>query len=53
MVSVIAGIVLVIVAVILWLGNITVPHALAILIGVIGVLCILGGFVPGHYFRRD
>jgi hypothetical protein len=51
--SVIAGIVLVIVAVILWLGHITTDHALAILIGVIGVLIILSGFVPGHYFRRD
>ena len=44
MLSVLIGIALVIVAVVLWLGNITVPHALAILIGLIGVLVLLYGF---------
>jgi hypothetical protein len=44
MVSVLIGIVMVIVAVLLWLGNITVAHALAILIGLVGVLVLLWGF---------
>lgn len=51
MFSVIAGIVLVIVAVILWFGHVTLDHAVAILIGVVGVLVILGGIVPGRYLR--
>jgi hypothetical protein len=50
--SVIAGIVLVIAAVILWLGHLTVDHALAILIGVIGVLILLFGVVPVTWVRR-
>jgi hypothetical protein len=49
--SVIAGITLVIVAVILWFGHVTLDHAVAILIGVVGVLVILGGIVPGRYLR--
>lgn len=44
MFSVLIGIALVIVAVVLWLGSITVLHALAILIGLIGVLVLLYGF---------
>ncbi len=44
MLSVIIGIALVIVAVVLWLGHISVEHALAILIGLIGVLVLLYGF---------
>jgi hypothetical protein len=44
MLSVLIGIALVIVAVVLWVGNITVPHALAILIGLVGVLVLLYGF---------
>lgn len=52
MASVIAGIVLVIAAVILWLGHLTVDHALAILIGVIGVLILLFGVVPVTWVRR-
>ena len=43
MFSVLIGIALVIVAVVLWLGNISVTHALAILIGLIGVLVLLWG----------
>jgi hypothetical protein len=52
MVSVIIGIVLVVVAVVLWLGHISAGHALAILIGAAGVLMLLWGFVPGTYMRR-
>lgn len=44
MLSVLIGVVLVIVAVVLWLGNMTVAHALAILIGLVGVLVLLYGF---------
>ena len=44
MFSVLIGIALVIVAVVLWLGGVTVAHALAILIGLIGVLVLLWGF---------
>jgi hypothetical protein len=51
-VSVLIGIVLIIVAVIMWLGHITPEHAIAILTGAIGVLVLLGGVIPGGYFRR-
>jgi hypothetical protein len=50
--SAIAGLVLVVVAVVVWLGHLTVDHALAILIGIIGVLLVLFGYLPGTYFRR-
>jgi hypothetical protein len=53
MASVIAGIVLVIVAVVLWVGHLSVDHALAILIGIVGVLILLFGVVPVTYFRRQ
>jgi Flp pilus assembly protein protease CpaA len=49
MVSVIIGVVLVIVAVVLWVGHLSVEHALAILIGALGVLVLLYGF--GDRFR--
>lgn len=44
MFSVLIGIALVIVAVVLWLGNISVAHALAILTGLLGALVLLYGF---------
>jgi hypothetical protein len=53
MISIIIGIVLVIIAVLMWVGHIPVEHALALLTGAIGVLILLGGFLPGSYFRRD
>jgi hypothetical protein len=52
MLAVIGGIVLVIVAVVLWVSHISVDHALAIFIGIIGILVILAGVVPGQYWRR-
>jgi hypothetical protein len=52
MFAVLAGIALVITAVILWLGNVTVAHALAILIGVIGILLIGWWAAPGAWSRR-
>jgi uncharacterized membrane protein len=44
MFSVLIGIALVVVAVVLWMAGISVAHALAILIGLIGVLVLLYGF---------
>lgn len=44
MLSVLIGVALVIVAVVLWLGGVSVAHALAILIGLIGILVLLYGF---------
>ncbi len=52
MVAVLIGIVLVIVAVLLWLGTITVAHALAIFIGLIGVALVLYWGLPGGWGRR-
>jgi drug/metabolite transporter (DMT)-like permease len=52
MIAALTGIIMVIVAVVLWLGNISTGHALAILIGILGVLIILGGLLPGRYLRR-
>jgi hypothetical protein len=49
MVSILAGIVLVIIACVLWFGHIPVTHALALLIGIIGVLVALYGVVPDHW----
>lgn len=44
MFSVLIGVVLVIAAALLWLGSLSVAHALAILIGLVGVLVLLYGF---------
>jgi hypothetical protein len=52
MFAVLAGIVLVITAVILWLGNITVGHALAIFIGIIGIMFIGWWAAPTAWGRR-
>lgn len=52
MVSILIGIVLVIVGVFAWLGNLSTAHALGILIGSIGVFILLWGLVPPSYIRR-
>jgi len=52
MASIIAGIILIIVAVFLWAGTLTLVHAAAITIGVVGVLILLFGAVPVAYIRR-
>ena len=52
MIAAIAGIILIIAAVLLWAGALTVVHALALTIGIIGVLILLWGFVPAAYVRR-
>lgn len=49
MFSVLAGIVLVIVACVLWFGHVSVEHSLAITIGIIGILIALGGIVPASW----
>lgn len=43
MLSIIIGIIVIIVAVFTWLGHVTTPHALAILMLIAGVSIILGG----------
>jgi hypothetical protein len=52
MFSVLIGVIMVIVAVVLWLGHMTVAHALALLIGLVGVLVLLYGFGDRVKFTR-
>ena len=49
MVAVIAGLVLALVAVLLWVGVVTIAHALAIFMGVVGVALILWYAAPLGY----
>jgi hypothetical protein len=51
MLSVIVGIIVVIFAVFEWVGHIPVNHALAIIIGILGVLIILGGLGDKYHTR--
>lgn len=53
MIAAIIGIILIVVAVITWVGHVTLAHAVALLIGAIGALILLGGVVPWDYFRRQ
>jgi hypothetical protein len=50
--QVIAGIILCIIGVVLWLGDLSLNHAMAIFIVVIGVLLALTYVVPTTYYRR-
>ena len=50
--QVIAGIILIIAGVVTWLGDLSLPHAMAVLLGVIGVLLALSYVVPVGYMRR-
>jgi hypothetical protein len=52
MLAVLIGIALIIVAVVLWLGGLTTAHAIAILIGAIGVLLVCYWAFPAGYARR-
>jgi hypothetical protein len=52
MVSLIVGIIVIIIAVVEWFGHITINHALAIIIGFIGVSILLGAFVNDRYHTR-
>ena len=50
--QVIAGIILIIAGVVTWLGDLSLPHAMAVLLGVIGILLALSYVVPVTYMRR-
>jgi hypothetical protein len=52
MVAALVGIALVILAVLLWVGGVSVAHAIAIFIGLIGVLLVLYWGLPGGWGRR-
>lgn len=53
MLAVLLGIVLVIVAVVTWLGHLGAAHAVALGLGVLGVLLIVYGTAPAHWVRRS
>lgn len=52
MTAVLIGVALIIVAVVLWLGGLTVAHAVAILIGALGVLLVLYWALPAAAYSR-
>ena len=52
MLAVLIGIALIIVAVVEWLGHLSTSHAVAILIGLLGVLLVLWWAAPGPAFAR-
>ena len=52
MIAALIGIALVIVAVALWLGGISIAHAVAILIGALGVLLLLYWALPATAYAR-
>ena len=52
MAAALVGIALVILAVLLWVGSLSVAHALALFIGLFGVLLILYWALPGAWGRR-
>ena len=52
MIAVLIGIALIITAVILWLGGLTLAHAVAILIGLVGVLLLLYWALPATAYAR-
>jgi hypothetical protein len=53
MVSIIVGVVLVIVGIVTWVGTMSVAHALAIFIGLMGILILVYGVAPVAYIRRQ
>ena len=52
MIAVLIGIVLIIAGIVLWLGALSVAHALALLIGLTGVLLLLYWAYPAGWARR-
>jgi hypothetical protein len=52
MLAVLAGIALIIIGVVTWLGDLTVTHALALFIGIIGVLLLAYWAYPAGWGRR-
>jgi hypothetical protein len=53
MIAIIGGIVLIITAVIVWVGNISLDHALAIFMGIIGLLILLYGVAPRYWSVKN
>jgi hypothetical protein len=51
-IAVLIGIILIIVAVVEWLGHLSTSHAVAILIGLLGVLLVLWWAAPAPAFAR-
>jgi arginine exporter protein ArgO len=51
-ITVIAGIVLIIAGVLVWIATLSVTQGLAILMVVAGILLLLHYAVPGHYYAR-
>jgi hypothetical protein len=52
MLAVLAGIALIIVGVVLWLGNLTVAHGLALFTGITGILLLAYWAYPAGWTRR-
>jgi hypothetical protein len=52
MLAVLIGIIVVIIAVFVWLGHVTVNHALAIIILIAGISIILGALQGDRYHTR-
>ena len=52
MIAVLIGIIMIIVAVILWLGDLTTAHAVAIEIGLLGILLLLYWALPATAYAR-
>lgn len=50
MLTIIAGIILIIDGVLTWLGTVTLTHGMAVFVIVIGVLIALTYVVPTHYY---
>jgi hypothetical protein len=52
MAAVILGLVLIIAAVVAWVGHLSTVHAVAILLGAVGVLLVLYWAVPGRHWEH-
>jgi hypothetical protein len=52
MLAVLIGIVVIVIAVVTWLGHLTVNHALAVIIFIAGVSIILGALQGDRYHTR-
>ena len=52
MVAVLLGLILIIAAVVTWVGHLSTSHAVAILLGALGVLLVLYWAVPGRHWEH-
>jgi len=50
--QIIAGIILIIAGVVTWLGDLSLPHAMAVFLITVGILLALSYVVPTTYYRR-